>query len=89
MKIDLISTLSILSVPFTNGLTWYFSRRQRNNNTIQSLQLTIDTFEKKNRELYNEVINLRDLNSKLEAKQNVFEREMTLLKKSIENQKQM
>lgn len=73
MKIDLFPILSIVSIFLTNGITWTICGKQRKNSTIQSLQNTIDVFEKKNRELYNEVINQRARNLELETRLDVFE----------------
>ncbi len=45
------------TLPFISGIvSWFASRRVRNNNTLQQLQESIDLLAKKNNELYQIIV---------------------------------
>ena len=45
------------TLPFISGIvSWFASRRVRNNNTLQQLQESIDLLAKKNNELYKIIV---------------------------------
>ena len=48
--------VSLLLVPISSIISWFVGRRQRNNDTIQKMQDTIDMLVKKNSELYAKIV---------------------------------
>lgn len=57
---ELISIISLAIAPLTSVLTWVVARRARNNDMLVKMQETIDLLVEKNKELYEEVLRLRD-----------------------------
>lgn len=57
---DYITIISIALTPISSIVAWIVARRARNNDMLQKMQLTIDLLVEKNKELYEEVIRLRD-----------------------------
>ena len=57
---ELISLISLAIAPLTSIIAWVVARRARNNDMLIKMQETIDLLVEKNRELYEEVIRLRD-----------------------------
>lgn len=57
---ELISIISLAIAPLTSVLTWVVARRARNNDMLVKMQDTIDLLVEKNKELYEEVLRLRD-----------------------------
>lgn len=57
---ELISLISLAVAPLTSVIAWVVARRARNNDMLTKMQQTIDLLVEKNRELYEEVIRLRD-----------------------------
>lgn len=57
---DYITLISLLIAPLSSVVAWIVARRARNNDMLTKMQQTIDMLVEKNRELYNEVIMLRD-----------------------------
>jgi hypothetical protein len=57
---ELISIISLAIAPLTSVVAWVVARRARNNDMLTKMQQTIDLLVEKNRELYEEVIRLRD-----------------------------
>ena len=57
---DYITLISILLTPLSSVVAWIVARRARNNDMLVKMQETIDMLVEKNRELYDEVIMLRD-----------------------------
>lgn len=57
---DYITLISILLTPLSSVVAWVVARRARNNDMLTKMQQTIDLLVEKNRELYEEVIMLRD-----------------------------
>lgn len=57
---DYITLTSILLTPLSSVIAWVVARRARNNDMLTKMQQTIDLLVEKNRELYEEVIMLRD-----------------------------
>lgn len=57
---ELISLTSLAIAPLTSVIAWVVARRARNNDMLTKMQQTIDLLVEKNRELYEEVVRLRD-----------------------------
>lgn len=57
---ELISIISLAIAPLTSVVTWVVARRARNNDMLVKMQETIDLLVEKNKELYEEVLRLRD-----------------------------
>lgn len=57
---DYIAIISIALTPLSSVVAWVVARRARNNDMLQKMQQTIDLLVEKNKELYEEVIRLRD-----------------------------
>lgn len=57
---ELIPIISLAIAPLTSVVAWVVARRARNNDMLTKMQQTIDILVEKNRELYEEVIRLRD-----------------------------
>lgn len=57
---EYIPIISIALTPICSVISWVVARRARNNDMLQQMQATIDLLVKKNAELYQEVVNLRD-----------------------------
>ena len=57
---ELISIISLAIAPLTSVITWVVARRARNNNMLVQMQQTIDLLVEKNKELYEEVLRLRN-----------------------------
>lgn len=57
---DYIAIISIALTPLSSVVAWVVARRARNNDMLQKMQQTIDLLVEKNRELYEEVVRLRD-----------------------------
>lgn len=74
--------------PFCGLIGWIAGRRLRRNETIKSLQTTIDMLVEKNKELYDEIVQLRrdkdaliDQGIKRDNRINELEEQIKLLKK--------
>ena len=57
---DYIAILSIALTPISSIVTWIVARRARNNDMLVQMQKTIDLLVEKNKQLYEEVVRLRD-----------------------------
>lgn len=57
---DYISIISIALTPISSIVAWVVARRARNNDMLVKMQQTIDLLVEKNKELYEEVVMLRD-----------------------------
>lgn len=57
---EYITIISIALTPISSIVAWVVARRARNNDMLQKMQATIDLLVEKNRELYEEVVRLRD-----------------------------
>ena len=57
---EYITIISIALTTISSIVTWIVARRARNNDMLQKMQKTIDLLVEKNRELYEEVVRLRD-----------------------------
>lgn len=57
---EYITIISIALTPISSVVAWVVARRARNNDMLQKMQRTIDLLVEKNRELYEEVVRLRD-----------------------------
>lgn len=57
---ELITIISLAIAPLSSIVAWIVARRARNNDMLVKMQETIDLLVEKNRELYEEVVRLRD-----------------------------
>lgn len=57
---EYITIISIALTPISSIVAWVVARRARNNDMLVKMQETIDILVEKNRELYEEVVRLRD-----------------------------
>lgn len=57
---DYITLISLLLAPISSIVAWVVARRARNNDMLTKMQQTIDLLVQKNKELYEEVVRLRD-----------------------------
>lgn len=57
---DYITIVSIALTPISSIVAWIVARRARNNDMLTKMQQTIDLLVEKNRELYEEVVMLRN-----------------------------
>lgn len=57
---DYVTIISIALTPISSVVAWVVARRARNNDMLQKMQSTIDLLVEKNKELYEEVVRLRD-----------------------------
>ena len=62
---DAYTWISLFLTPLTGVITWFASRRVRNNSTLQQMQETIDMLVKKNADLYEEIAQVRKENASL------------------------
>ena len=56
---DWITIISIILVPVTGVVSWFASARMRNNDTLQKMQDSINILVGKNKELVEDVLELR------------------------------
>ncbi len=57
---ELTTVISLTIAPLSSIVAWVVARRARNNDMLTKMQQTIDLLVEKNRELYEEVVRLRD-----------------------------
>ena len=57
---ELTTIISLTIAPLSSIVAWVVARRARNNDMLTKMQQTIDLLVEKNRELYEEVVRLRD-----------------------------
>lgn len=57
---DYIAIISIALTPISSIVAWIVARRARNNDMLTKMQHTIDLLVEKNKELYEEVVMLRN-----------------------------
>lgn len=57
---EYITIISIALTPISSVVAWIVARRARNNDMLVKMQQTIDLLVEKNKELYEEVVMLRD-----------------------------
>lgn len=57
---ELTTIISLTIAPISSIVAWIVARRARNNDMLTKMQQTIDLLVEKNKELYEEVVRLRD-----------------------------
>lgn len=57
---DYITIISIALTPLSSIVAWVVARRARNNDMLTKMQHTIDLLVEKNKQLYEEVVMLRN-----------------------------
>ena len=71
-------------VPVTGVISWLAGARMRRNENLKSLQTTIDLLVEKNKELYEEILRLRQENDTLRDEGVKRDNEINELKRQIE-----
>lgn len=69
--------ISLFLVPITGIVSWFVSRKVRNNSTLQQLQSTIDMLVQKNGELYAQLVAVRNENAELKQGQDKLSAQLT------------
>lgn len=78
---DWINIISIIIAPLTGVLSWFAGRKKSKNDFLQEMQDSIDLLVVKNKDLVEEVTNLRLKNSELIANQEILKRQIDTLTK--------
>ena len=74
-------------VPITGVVSWLAGARMRRNESIKAMQTTVDLLVQKNRELYEELLRLRQENDMLRDQGIKRDNEIETLKNEIERLK--
>lgn len=74
-------------VPITGIVSWIAGSRMRRNDTLKAMQTTVDLLVQKNRELYEELLRLRQENDLLRDQGIKRDNEIETLKNEIERLK--
>lgn len=74
-------------VPITGIVSWIAGSRLRRNDTLKAMQTTVDLLVQKNRELYEELLRLRQENDMLRDQGIKRDNEIETLKNEIERLK--
>ena len=74
-------------VPITGIVSWIAGSRLRRNDTLKAMQTTVDLLVQKNRELYDELLRLRQENDMLRDQGIKRDNEIEMLKDEIERLK--
>ena len=74
-------------VPVTGIVSWLAGSRLRRNDTLKAMQTTVDLLVQKNRELYEELLRLRQENDMLRDQGIKRDNEIETLKTEIERLK--
>lgn len=81
---DIYTWIALFLVPLTNVITWFATKRTRNNSTLQQMQTTIDMLVEKNSELYsiiteqnNQLAEVRKENADLKQGQEKLSMQLT------------
>lgn len=79
--------ITTFMVPVTGVISWLAGARMRRNENLKSLQTTIDLLVEKNKELYEEILRLRQENDTLRDEGFKRDNEISELKHQIEKLK--
>lgn len=79
--------ITTFMVPVTGVISWLAGARMRRNENLKSLQTTIDLLVEKNKELYEEILRLRQENDTLRDEGVKRDNEISELKHQIEKLK--
>ena len=74
-------------VPVTGIVSWLAGARMRRSDTLKAMQTTVDLLVQKNRELYEELLRLRQENDMLRDQGIKRDNEIEMLKDEIERLK--
>ncbi len=77
---DSYTWVSLFLVPICSAVSWFAGRRQRNNDTIQKMQATINMLAEKNNELYAKIVEQSDQIANLSKQLTEVRRENAELK---------
>lgn len=75
--------ITTFMVPVTGVISWLAGARMRRNESLKSLQTTIDLLVEKNKELYEEILRLRQENDTLRDEGVKRDNEISELKHQI------
>ncbi len=75
--------ITTFMVPVTGVISWLAGARMRRNENLKSLQTTIDLLVEKNKELYEEILRLRQENDTLRDEGVKRDNEISELKRQI------
>jgi uncharacterized coiled-coil DUF342 family protein len=84
---DFITILGYLLTPISAVVAWFAGRRKSNNDFLQELQASIDLLSTKNKELINEVVNLRSEIVHLKSENAALRKEVEELNAKLDNVK--
>lgn len=76
--------ITTFMVPVTGVISWLAGARMRRNENLRTLQTTIDLLVEKNKELYEEILRLRQENDTLRDEGVKRDNEINELKRQIE-----
>lgn len=76
--------IATFMVPVTGVISWLAGARMRRNENLRTLQTTIDLLVEKNKELYEEILRLRQENDTLRDEGVKRDNEINELKRQIE-----
>lgn len=79
--------ITTFMVPVTGVISWLAGARMRRNENLRTLQTTIDLLVEKNKELYEEILRLRQENDTLRDEGVKRDNEINELKHQIEKLK--
>ena len=79
--------ITTFMVPVTGVISWLAGARMRRNENLRTLQTTIDLLVEKNKELYEEILRLRQENDTLRDEGVKRDNEISELKHQIEKLK--
>jgi len=82
-----ITILGYLLAPVTGVVSWIAASRKRKNDFLTDLQASIDLLSAKNKELINEVVNLRGEVVQLKSENTALRREIEELNERLSNVK--
>lgn len=77
---DVYQWAAFILPPVTGVVTWYIGRHKRTSDTLSEMQKTIDLLVEKNKELYMQVVCLREENTKLTVEISYLRSELDTLK---------
>ena len=79
--------ITTFMVPITGVVSWLAGARMRRSDTLKAMQTTVDLLVQKNRELYEELLRLRQENDMLRDQGIKRDNEIETLKNEIERLK--
>jgi regulator of replication initiation timing len=84
---NFVTILGYILTPLAAVVTWFASRKKQRNDFLKDLQASIDLLSKKNKDLLDEVINLRSEVVQLKSENKQLRVEVEELNRRLENVK--